>query len=158
MQRIILKDLAYARPPRYRDPYPRDNWPARVAGCFYIAAAFTAFFWIYGLTFHREDAAFATSDADTFRQTRTATSLVAPWAPAPDMNSPAIQYANSDVTDQAAKKPPDTKPEIKRVTAEREVPIKHHQAVGKRLPDSAANSYASANHYSRPQVGGSNGW
>ena len=154
MQRIILKDLAYrpsTRCCRYTEP--TDNWAARIAGCIGIVAAFAAFFWIYGLTVYRDEIAPPISGTDRLHHTATATDLVAPFAPAPDMHSAAIRYANSDVIHQPGNRPRDAAPPVQRTTRRAEPPSKKPRTVAGRLPPAAANSYASANSYSRPEIG-----
>lgn len=154
---IILNNLPRNRPAYTTRPVaPSNDYGSRFALCALIAGAVGAFFWLYGaMAYHQTPWVPLPATASNSAFDRAG--LVAPNAPAPDMRSAAIKFANADVPREqepqkeqhvAVSEPAETKHE-----AAAPAPPKKKVHVAKPLPAEAANAYASEARYSRPEIG-----
>jgi hypothetical protein len=156
----ILADIARHPAPRLsRLLPPRNDVSGRLLGCAAIVVALVAFFWAYDTAAHREAPVGNWMLDEGATRRGGVHALITPAAPAPDMHSAAISFANADVpkpsthaaaqAGQAAVAEPDTAHAT-------------HRKLGRapviRLSPAAANAYASSPHprsYSRPEIGAS---
>lgn len=137
---------------------PTDEYATRIVACLGIAVFFTALVWLYGLTYHPNEVwipSVATASAGTQHVASSNRPLIAPVAPTPDMHSPAIQYANADVGHQPNGEKPSAHPAtVAQGAVERLAVSKPRRPrTVQRLSPAAANSYAAARYYSRPEIG-----
>jgi hypothetical protein len=155
----ILDDIARHPAPRSsRLLPPRNDVSSRLLGCTAIVIALVAFFWAYDTAAHRDAPVGNWMFDDGATRRGGVHALIAPAAPAPDMHSAAISFANSDVPKpsahaatparQAAAAEPDT--------AHAAAPKKPRREPAMRLSPEAANAYAASPRprtYSRPEIG-----
>jgi hypothetical protein len=138
---------------------PTDDHLTRIVSCLAIAVFFTGLVWFYGLMYHPNDVwipSVGTISRGSQHASRSNNSpLLAPVAPAPDMHSTAIQYANSDVAHQPnGERQSGHQATVAQGTAEQSAALKaKHPRIVKQLSPAAANSYAAARYYSRPEIG-----
>jgi hypothetical protein len=137
---------------------PTDEYATRIVACLGIAVFFTGLVWLYGLTYHPNEVwipSAGTASAGTQHIASSNRPLIAPVAPAPDMHSPAIQFANADVIHQQNGERQSGHPAtLAQGTVEQAAaPKPKHRKTVKQLPVEAANSYAAARYYSRPEIG-----
>ena len=142
---------------------PTDEYATRIVGCLSIAVFFTGLIWLYGLTYHPDDVwvpSVGPASAAQQQVSNGSPPLIAPVAPAPDMRSPAIQYANADVTYRPNGERPSGHPAtVAQGIGERiAAPKPAHPKSARQLSPAAANSYAAARYYSRPEVGNARGF
>ena len=146
-----------------RSEAPADEYVTRIVGCLGIAVFFTGLIWLYGLTYHPDEVwipSVGPASAEPQHVASGSPPLIAPVAPAPDMHSPAIQYANADVGHQPNREKPSAHPAtVAQGTGEQiAAPKPGHPQTARQLSPAAANSYAAARYYSRPEISNSGGF
>jgi hypothetical protein len=118
------------------------DWGSVALACFFITALALGFFWLYG---SMEHPAFyvPTAVAQTDGRDTGGTSQ----APAPDMSSPAVALANSDVPEQyRARAAPPQRTELRSPAYAAELKPKRKSVTrpAQSLPPEAAQAYAAA--------------
>lgn len=143
-------------------PMPANDYGTRIAWCLVITVAAGTFFWAYDAIAHREAPYLP-------QMTRPARVAAVAWdrravvdTPAPDMNSPAIEFAKADVSAAlrvANSKPVESKSEPVTtadlvVKKKKRVPVAKTRLARTRPIAPGFNAYAQNYHFSPSLFGG----